>query len=188
MNALARIPAPKELMDYTRELLWGSGELGRAVCRRGWTAPDAWALAPAETPAAKSLTDAASRVTRANNANAWLDEWLVAQGKATSGGLCLVAQDLLAPPFDADSQLTEFPGRWDVRGEESYLVVPKENFGMGVVAETTRWMIGEEFLLYIIEDAWPFGKPLPFAELAEKVRHVLVAVSEGESYGIVSGS
>jgi hypothetical protein len=188
MNALAKIPAPKELMDYTRELLWMSGELGRAVCRRGWANPDAWALAPAETAAARTLTDAASRVTRASNANRWLDEWLMAQGKSVSGGLCLVAQDLLAPPFDADSQLAEFPGKWDVRGEESYLVVPKENFGVGVVNETTKWMIGEEFVLYIIEDAWPFGKPLPFPELAQKVRHVLVAVSEGESYGIVSGS
>jgi hypothetical protein len=187
MNALAKIPAPKELMQYMQETLWTSGELGRAVCRRGWTNPEVWALAPAETPASQMLTDTAPRVTRAGDANQWLDEWLMAQGKAHDQ-VCLVAQDLLAPPFDAESQLPEFPGKWDVRGEESYLVVPKSNFGLGVVKETTGWMIGEEFLLYIVEADWPFGTKQSLEPLADKVRHVLVAVSEGESYGIVSGA
>ena len=187
MNALAKLPAPKELMEYAQHLLWLSGELGKAVCRRGWTNPEVWALAAGETPAPRPLSGGVPRITRAMDANAWLDEWLMAQAKGP-GPLCLVAQDLLAPPFGADSNLTEFPGKWDVRGEESYLVVPKENFGIGVVKEAAHWMIGEEFLLYIIEDAWPFDASRPLSELAHKVRHVLVAVSEGESYGVISGS
>jgi hypothetical protein len=187
VNALAKIPAPKELMDYVQHLLWISGELGRSVCKRGWTKPDAWAIAPAETPSSKVLSEAPDRVTRAGNANQWLDQWLMAQGRGAEQ-MCLVAQDLLAPPFDAESQLTEYPGRWDVRGEESYLVVPKDNFGLGIVKETTGWMIGDQSVLYVIEDAWPFDKSRPLEALATHVRHVLVTVSEGESYGIVSGS
>ncbi len=179
MSALARIPAPKELMDYVQGLLWNSGELGRAVCRRGWSAPDIWALAPADQPA--------QRIPRPGNANAWVDEWLIAQGRV-SDQLCLVAQDLLAPPFDAESALEEFPGRWDVRSEQSYFVVEKPVFGVGVMKATTGWMIGDEFILYVIEDDWPFKRRRPLSELADRVRHILVPVSEGESYGVVSGA
>ena len=49
-------------------------------------------------------------------------------------------------------------------------------------------MISDEFILYVIEDDWPFDGSRPVSELADKVRHIMVAVSEGESYGIVSGS
>ena len=47
MSALARIPAPKDMMGYVQDLLWSSGELGRCICRRGWVKPEIWALAPA---------------------------------------------------------------------------------------------------------------------------------------------
>jgi hypothetical protein len=184
---VARIPAPKDLLNYVQQLLWNSGELGRAVCRRGWQRPETWALAPSDTSGEQLLSDPVTRVTRSANANIWLDEWLVAQGKLADR-FCLVAQDLLAPPFDAGSTSQDFPGRWDVRGEQSYLVVPKQDFGPGLVDAATGWMISDEFILYVIEDEWPFDSSRPLHELADKVRHVIVAVSEGESYGIVSGA
>jgi hypothetical protein len=187
VDGLARIPAPKDLLEYVQGLLWNSGELGRAVCRRGWARPDVWALAHSEARVDELLMDSADTVTRAARTNAWLDEWLVAQGKLAHS-FCFVAQDLLAPPYDAGSTLQEFPGRWDVRGEESYLVIPKKDLGPGVVESATGWMISDEFILYVIEDEWPFDGSRPLHELADKVRHVMVAVSEGESYGIVSGS
>lgn len=185
MSPLARIPAPKELMEYVQHLLWSSGELGRCVCRRGWQKPEAWALAPAETPAAQILTDLASRVTRTDNANEWLDEWMMAQGKA-SQHLCLVAHDPLAPPVDADADLFDGPGQWDMRGEETYLVVPKKALTPGAVQAATRLMIGEEYIFFVIEDEWPFGEARPLETLAYGVRHVIVPIAEGESYGIVS--
>jgi hypothetical protein len=49
-------------------------------------------------------------------------------------------------------------------------------------------MISDEFILYVIEDDWPFDKSRPLQDLADKVRHIIVAVSEGESYGVVSGA
>jgi hypothetical protein len=48
-------------------------------------------------------------------------------------------------------------------------------------------MISDEFILYVIEDNWPFDASRALPEMADKVRHVLVPVSEGESYGVVSG-
>ena len=177
MDGLARISAPKGLMDYVQHLLWNSGEFGRAVCQRGWTKPDAWALAPASG----ELTGTPG------NANAWLDDWLAAQSKLAFR-FSFVAQDLLAAPFDAEAPHPRTPGRWDARGEESYLVVAKTELAPGVVDAVTGWMISDQFILYVVEDDWPFDKLRPLSDLAEKVRHVIVAVSEGESYGIVSGS
>lgn len=187
MNSLARIPAPRELMEYVQHLLWSSGELGQCVCRRGWQRPEAWALAPAETPAAQILTDQASRVTRTGDANEWLDKWVMAQGEG-SQHFCLVVHDPLAPPVDADHDIFDGPGRWDIRGEESYLVLPKEELAPGAVQAATRLMIGAEYILYVIEDEWPFGEERPLESLAYGVRHVIVPIAEGESYGIVSGA
>lgn len=178
MDGLARISAPKGLMDYVQHLLWNSGEFGRSVCQRGWRSPEVWALAPA---ASEQPSDAPA------SANAWMDEWLVAQGRLAHR-FCLVAQDLLAAPFDAEAPHPKTPGRWDSRGEESYLVVTKAELGPGAVEAVTGWMISDQFILYVIEDDWPFDRLRPLPDLAEKVRHIVVAVSEGESYGIVSGN
>jgi hypothetical protein len=179
VDGLARISAPKGLMDYVQHLLWNSGDFGRSVCQRGWRQPEVWALAPSDQPP--------SDTTAAPSANAWMDEWLIAQGKLAYR-FCLVAQDLLAAPFDAEAPHAKTPGRWDARGEGSYLVVAKAELGPGVVEAVTGWMISDQFILYVVEDDWPFDKLRPLSELAEKVRHVIVAVSEGESYGIISGS
>lgn len=181
MDGLARISAPKGLMDYVQHLLWNSGDFGRAICQRGWTSPEVWALAPgaSELPS--------SGAAAPGSANAWMDEWLIAQGKLAHR-FCFVAQDLLAAPFDTEAPHAKTPGQWDARGEESYLVVSKAELGSGAVEAVTGWMISDQFILYVIEDDWPFDKLRPLSELAEKVRHVIVAVSEGESYGIVSGS
>lgn len=169
-------------MDYVQHLLWNSGEFGRSVCQRGWRSPEIWALAPAG--AELQAGDAAPLPV---SANAWMDEWLIAQGKLAHR-FCVVAQDLLAAPFDAEAPHPKTPGKWDARGEESYLVVGKAELGAGAVEAVTGWMISDQFILYVIEDDWPFDKLRPLSEIAEKVRHVIVAVSEGESYGIVSGS
>ena len=49
-------------------------------------------------------------------------------------------------------------------------------------------MIGADYVLYVIEDEWPFGEERPLESLAYGVRHVIVPIAEGESYGIVSGA
>lgn len=187
MTALARIPAPKDLMGYVQDLLWSSGELGRCVCRRGWQKPEVWALAPADTPEAQILTNTASRIAQTGNANEWLDTWIIAQGKAAPR-LCLVAHDPLAPPVDTDAELFDTPGRWDTRGGDSYLVMPKAALSPGVVQHATGLMIGDQYVLFVIEDEWPFGEARTLDSLAYSVRHVIVPIAEGESYGIVSGA
>lgn len=187
MSPLARIPAPKDMMGYIQDLLWSSGELGRCICRRGWTKPEVWALAPADTPEAQILTDSASRIAKTSDANEWLDRWLIAQANTTKH-LCLVAHDPLAPPVDADADIFDNPGRWDTRGGESYFVLPKQAFAPGAVLGATRLMIGDQYVLIVIEDEWPFGEPRPLDSLAYSVRHVIVPIAEGESYGIVSGA
>jgi hypothetical protein len=187
VSALARIPAPKDMMGYVQDLLWSSGELGRCICRRGWIKPEPWALAPADTPEAQVLTDTASRIAETGDANAWLDQWLIAQGKAAKH-LCLVAHDPLAPPVDTDEDLFDTPGRWDTRGGASYLILPKPALTPGAVKGATRQMIGDQYVLIVIEDEWPFGEARPLDSLAYSVRHVIVPITEGESYGIVSGA
>ena len=174
-------------MDYVQHLLWSSGELGRCVCRRGWIRPEAWALAPAETPAAQVLTEQTSRLKWSDNANQWLDAWVMAQGEA-SQHFCLVVHDPLAPPIDEDHDIFNGPGRWDVRGEESYLVLPKEELAPGAVQAATKLMLGAEYIFFVIEDKWPFGGERSLESLAYGVRHVIVPIAEGESYGIVSGA
>jgi hypothetical protein len=166
------------MLDYVQRLLWTSGELGGAVCRRGWREPDVWALAPGAEASAGAKTSGA--------ANAWVDDWLSAQGRLADR-FCFAAQDLLGAPYAAASASGKAPGRGDVRGEESYLVVSKDEFAAGTVEAVTGWMISDEFILYVIEDSWPFDASRPLPEMADKVRHVLVPVSEGESYGVVSG-
>ena len=187
MSALARIPAPKDLMGYVQELLWSSGELGRCICRRGWQKPEVWALAPAESDDAQILTGSARRVANTGDANEWLDTWIIAQGRATQH-LCLVAHDPLAPPFDADADIFDGPGRWETRGGDSYLVLPKASLAPGIVQAATRLMIGDQYVLIVIEDEWPFGEARPLDSLAYSVRHVIVPIAEGESYGIISGA
>jgi hypothetical protein len=175
-------------MEYVQHLLWSSGELGRCVCRRGWERPEAWALAPAETPAAQLLTDLASRVASTGNASEWLDKWVLAQSKV-SDHLCLVAHDPLAAAVEADSDIfVEGPGRWDTRGGESYLIMSKDELAASPVEAATGMMIGDEYVLYVIEDDWPFGQVRPLESIAYSVRHVIVPIAEGESYGIVSGA
>jgi hypothetical protein len=186
VSALARIPAPKDMMDYVQQLLWSSGELGRCICRRGWQQPEVWALAPADTPESQILTNSASRIARTGNANEWLDSWIIAQGRAVPH-LSLVAHDPLAPPVDADADLFDSPGRWDTRRGESYLVLSKDALKPGAVQSATRLMIGEQYVLMVIEAEWPFGEAGPLDSLAYSVRHVIVPIAEGESYGIVSG-
>lgn len=174
-------------MGYVQDLLWSSGELGRCLCRRGWVKPDAWALAPADDQAAQILAEPAGRIMQANNAIEWLDSWIIAQSKAVSH-LCLVAHDPLAPPVDADSDLFDSPGRWDTRGGESYLVLPKQALAAGVVKSATSLMIGDQYVFFVIEDEWPFGQTRSLDSIAYSVRHVIVPIAEGESYGVVSGS
>lgn len=173
-------------MAYVQDLLWSSGELGRCICRRGWVKPEAWALAPADTEAAQILVEPASRITQTGNANEWLDNWIIAQGR-TAHHLCLVAHDPLAPPIDMDSEIFDSPGRWDTRGGESYLILPKEALTPGAVQGAARMMIGDQYVFFVIEDEWPFGKARSLDSLAYSVRHVIVPIAEGESYGIVSG-
>jgi hypothetical protein len=187
LSALARIPAPQDLMGYVQQLLWSSGELGRCICRRGWVKPEAWAIAPADTPDAQILVDAGSRAVPDDDANAWLDRWIIAQGKAAPS-LCLVAHDPLAPPVDTDAEIFDTPGRWDTRGGDSYLVLPKAALAPGVMQDATRQMIGDQYVLIVIEDEWPFGEARPLDSLAYSVRHVIVPIAEGESYGIISGA
>ena len=187
MTALARIPAPRDLIGYVQELLWSSGELGRCICRRGWTKPEAWALAPAETPDAQILTGTARRVANTGNADEWLDAWIIAQARTTEN-LCLVAHDPLAPPFDTEADIFDGPGRWDTRGGDSYLVLPKAALAPGAVQGVTRLMIGDQYVLIVIEDEWPFGAARSLDSLAYSVRHVIVPIAEGESYGIISGA
>ena len=188
LTALARIPAPKDLMGYVQDLLWSSGELGRCICRRGWTKPEAWALAPADTPEAQILTDTASRVATTSNANEWLDAWIIAQSKAAPR-LCLVAHDPLALHVDIDAEIFDSPGHWDARGGESYLVLTKKALVPGAVQAISQLMLGDQYVLFVIEDEWPLGNEArPLDALAYNVRHVIVPIAEGESYGIVSGS
>jgi hypothetical protein len=187
LSSLARIPAPKDMMGYVQDLLWSSGELGRCICRRGWSKPEVWALAPATTPEAQILTDTASRVARTDDANEWLDAWIIAQGRATPN-LCLVAHDPLAPAVDPDDDIFDSPGRWDTRGGESYLVLPKAVLAPGIVKCATRQMIGDQYALIVIEDEWPFGDTRSLESIAYGVRHVIVPITEGESYGIISGA
>lgn len=188
MSSLARIPAPKEMMDYVQQLLWSSGELGRAICRRGWQKPDVWALAPANTPEAQVLVSPRSKFANAGNANEWLDNWIIAQSKVAPH-LCLVAHDPLAPPVDADADIFDSHGAWDTRGGESYLVMSKDALAPGVVQGVTRLMIGDHYVLIVIEDAWPFGDEARSLDaIAYGVRHVIVPIAEGESYGIISGA
>jgi len=187
VRSLARIPAPKDLMAYVQQLLWSSGELGRCICRRGWAKPEAWALAPAETEAEQVLTGPASRIAKTGDANEWLDAWIMAQGRVAEH-LCLVAHDPLAPPVDTESDIFDGPGRWDTRGGDSYFVLPKTALAPGAVRGATRLMIGDQYVLIVIEDEWPFGQARPLDSLAYSVRHVIVPIAEGESYGIVSGA
>jgi hypothetical protein len=123
-----------------------------------------------------------------SSANAWMDRWLIAQGKLAHS-FCVVAQDPLALPMQTDTaaELPKESPAWDVRGEESYLVAAKDHIAEGVMEEMAAWMISEEFIVYVIEDSWPFDHSRPLRDVAEKVRHILVPVSEGESYGVVSG-
>lgn len=174
-------------MGYVQDLLWSSGELGRCICRRGWIKPDAWALAPADDQAAQILSEPGGRITQSSNANEWLDSWIIAQAKA-SQHLCLVAHDPLAPPVDADSEIFDSPGRWDTRGGESYLVLPKDALTPGLVKGATSMMIGDQYVFFVIEDDWPFGEARSLDSLAYSVRHVIVPIAEGESYGIISGA
>ena len=187
MDSIARIPAPAGMMDYVQGLLWSSGELGRSVCKRGWAAPDVWAIAAPGTSAERALLSMSGDLVR-SSANAWMDRWLIAQGKLAHS-FCVVAQDPLALPMQTDTAAEpakESPA-WDVRGEESYLVAAKDHIAEGVMEEMAAWMISEEFIVYVIEDSWPFDHSRPLRDVAEKVRHILVPVSEGESYGVVSG-
>ena len=186
MRSLARIPAPKDLMGYVQDLLWSSGELGRCICRRGWVKPEAWALAPAEDEAARIMAQPAGNGPQTADANEWLDAWIIAQAK-TSQHLCLVAHDSLAPPVDADSDIFDSAGHWDTRGGESYFVMPKEALAPGAVQKATKLMIGDQYVFFVIEDEWPFGETRSLDSLAYSVRHVIVPIAEGESYGIVSG-
>jgi hypothetical protein len=174
-------------MGYVQHLLWSSGELGRSICRRGWTKPEAWALAPADEEAARILADPPIGITSTSNANAWLDSWIIAQSKTTQR-FCLVAHDPLAPSVDADSEIFDSPGRWDTRSGESYLILPKEALAPGVVQGMTGMMIGDQYVLIVIEDDWPFGEARSLDSLAYGVRHVIVPIAEGESYGIISGA
>lgn len=187
MSALARIPAPKDMMDYVQQLLWSSGELGRCICRRGWQKPEVWALAPADTPESQILTNSPSRIARTGNANEWLDSWIIAQSK-TVKQLCLVAHDPLAPPVDLDAEIFDSPGHWDTRGGESYLVLPKKVLVPGAVQAISNQMLGDQYVLFVIEDEWPLGNDArPLDSLAYSVRHVIVPIVESESYGIISG-
>lgn len=187
MRSLARIPAPKDLMGYVQQLLWESGELGRCICRRGWQKPEAWALAPAETEDQQILTGPASRIANTGDANEWLDTWIIAQGKSTEH-LCLVAHDPLAPPVDTESDIFDGLGRWDTRGGESYLVLQKAALVPGAIQAATRLMIGDQYVLIVIADEWPFGEARSLDSLAYGVRHVIVPIAEGESYGVISGA
>jgi hypothetical protein len=184
LTSLARIPAPKDLMGYVQDLLWSSGELGRSLCRRGWMKPDVWALAPAGALGSKILPHA-GEVKQTGDANEWLDTWIIAQGRA-SPRFCLVAHDPLAPPID-NEVASPGQGRWDTRGNDSYFVTPPEALAPGAVHAATRLMIGDQYVLFVIEDDWPFGGARPLDSLAYSVRHVIVPIAEGESYGIVSG-
>lgn len=189
MEAIARIPAPETMFDYVRGLLWASGELGRSICRRGWSHPDVWALASAGTSAERALLSISGGLVK-SSANAWMDQWLLAQSKL-SHHFCFVAQDLLGLPMAPDEDVfadTKSPGAWDVRGEETYLVISKEELREGVIEAAANLMISDEFILYVIEDNWPFDHSRSLQDVAEKVRHVLVHVSEGEGYGVVSGA
>jgi hypothetical protein len=179
-------PAPKDMMGYVQDLVWSSDELGRCICPRGWTKPEVWALAPANTPEAQILTDTASRIAQTDEANEWLDAWIIAQSKITPQP-CLVAHDPLAPPVDADQDIFDSPGRWDTRGAESYLVLPKAASTPGAVKGATCMMIGDQYVLIIIEAGWPFGEARALDTLACSVRCVIMPIKEGESYGIISG-
>lgn len=187
MTALARIPAPRDMMGYVQDLLWSSGELGRCLCRRGWVRPETWAIAPADTPEFQILAEPARGGPPAADANEWLDRWIIAQGRTTQR-LCLVAHDPLAPPIDAEEQIFDSPGRWDTRGGDSYFVLRKQELAQGAVQAATRLMIGDQYVLFVIEDEWPFGEARPLDSLAYSVRHVIVPITESESYGIVSGA
>lgn len=186
MSSLARISAPKDLLGYVQDLLWSSGELGRSLCRRGWLSADAWALAPAGSLGSQILPCPPGGITRTGNANEWLDTWIIAQSRAVKH-LCLVAHDPLAPPVNIDDQIFDMPGQWDTRGGDSYFVLPKDALAPGAVEAATRLMIGDQYVLFVIEDAWPFAEARPLDTLAYSIRHVIVPIAEGESYGIVSG-
>jgi hypothetical protein len=185
LPSLARIPAPKDLMGYVQDLLWSSGELGRCLCRRGWMKPEPWALAQADDEAPHISMPAEDRITPTSDANEWLDTWIIAQSKA-SPRLCLVAHDPLAPPVETTAQ-SDAPGKWDTRGGDSYFILPKEALRPGAIQTASRLMIGDQYVLFVIEDNWPFGETRPLDSLAYSVRHVIVPITEGESYGIVSG-
>jgi hypothetical protein len=186
LSSLARIPAPMDLMGYVQDLLWSSGELGRSLCRRGWMKPDVWALAPAGALGSQLLPQHAGGVTPTGNANEWLDTWLIAQRRVTPR-LCLVAHDPLAPPAEADEPAQAGSGRWDTRGNDSYFITPQDALAPGAVQAATRMMLGDQYVLFVIEDEWPFGGVRPLDSLAFSIRHVIVPIVEGESYGIVSG-
>ncbi len=186
MRALARIPAPADLMGYVQQLLWSSGELGRCVCRRGWLKPETWALAQADSQPSKASLQPDGSVAYASDANAWLDTWILAQAKVADH-LSLVAHDPLAPPVDVDAQLFGGVGTWDTRGADNYFVVPKDQLAPGVMHDATQLMIGDQYVLFIIEDDWPFGDARALESIAYSVKHVIVPIDDGESYAVISG-
>jgi len=141
----------------------------------------------ADTPESQILTNSASRIARTGNANEWLDSWIIAQSK-TVKQLCLVAHDPLAPPVDLDAEIFDSPGHRDTRGGESYPVLPKKVLVPGAVQAISNQMLGDQYVLFVIEDEWPLGNDArPLDSLAYSVRHVIVPIVESESYGIISG-
>lgn len=187
MRSLARIPAPRDLMGYVQDLLWSSGELGRCVVRRGWMKPETWALAPADAQPSKASLQPDGSLVYTSDANEWLDTWIIAQARV-SDRLSLVAHDPLAPPVDADAQIFGSIGTWDARGADNYFVVPKDQLAPGVMRDATQLMIGDQYVLFIIEDDWPFGEARALEGLAYSVKHVIVPIDDSESYAVISGA
>lgn len=186
MRSLARIPAPRDMMGYVQDLLWSSGELGRCVVRRGWMKPETWALALAEAQPSRASLQPDGSLTYASDANQWLDTWILAQAKLAEH-FSVVAHDPLAPPVDVGAEIFDEGGRWDTRGGDSYFVVPKIQLAPGLMRDATRLMIGDQYALFLIEDEWPFGEARTLEALAYSVKHVIVPIDEGESYGVISG-
>jgi hypothetical protein len=122
--------------------------------------PETWALAPAESQPSLASLQPDGSIAYTSDANAWLDTWIIAQAKVAEH-LSLVAHDPLAPPVDADAQIFDAPGRWDTRGADSYLVLSKDKLAPGAVRAATHLMLGDQYVLFIIEDDWPFDQARP---------------------------